>query len=127
MAGLISTSRERQRRVLLEADFLEIGLLDGLEPRLVQRLPVHLGNEAPRHFLLHVVGEVELDHAPRHLPLAEAGQPRLALHAGEGLFPGGADHLRRLLHLEAALAGSHLLDGDFHHHSWLRDGARGGS
>jgi hypothetical protein len=118
MVGLISTTAENDR---------EVRLLDRLELGLVERLPVHLGDEAAGHLLLHVIGEVELDHAPRHLPLAETGQPRLALHAVEGLLPGGANHFRRLLHLEAPLAGSYLLDSDFHRDSWLRDGARGGS
>ncbi len=106
--------RELERGVLLEGDLLEVGLLHRLDVGLGQGLPVDVGDQPPGHLLPDVVGEVELDHAPGHLALSEAGQLGLALHAPEGLLPGSGHHLRRLLHLQAALAGPQLLDVDFH-------------
>src|SRR5262245_2020719 len=64
---------ELERRALLEAHFLQVGLLHGPEFRLLESLAIDVGDEVPGNFLADVVGEVELDHAPRHLPLRKPG------------------------------------------------------
>ena len=105
---------ELERRAFLERHFLEVGLLHRLELGLLQRLAVHVGNEVAGHFLADVVGEVELDHAPRHLALAKAGELGFLLDAIEGLLPRLAHDVRGFLDLQAALAGANLFNGDFH-------------
>ena len=105
---------ELQGRVLLEGHLLKVGLLHRLDAGLGEGLAVDVGDEPPRHFLAHIVGEVELDHAAPDLALAESGQLGLTLPAAEGLFPGSGDHLGGFLDLQPSLAGPHLLDVDFH-------------
>jgi hypothetical protein len=106
--------REGQRSVLLESDLLQVRLLDRLDLGLGQRLPVHVGDEVPGHLLPDVVREVDLDHAPRDLALAEPGELGLPLNTIEGLLPRLPDHVRRLLDLQPPFAGADLLDLDFH-------------
>src|SRR5262245_4487310 len=86
---------------------------------LGQRLPIHLGDQVPRHLLAHVIGEVQLDHAARDLPLAEARQPCLPLHAREGALPCLLNDLGRLLDVEAPLACPHLLNVNLHRGSQI--------
>src|SRR5262245_19318276 len=115
---------ELERRGFLECDLLEIRLFHGPEMSLGQRLPIHLGNQVARHLLTHVVPEMQLDHAAGDLALAEAGQPRLALHARERSLPGLLNHLGGLLDVEAPLACSHLLNVNLHRGSriWCERG-----
>ena len=105
---------ELEGRILLQAHLLEIRLLHRLDLGLGEGLAVDLRDEAAGDFLPDLVGEVELDHARGHLALAEAGQARLFLDARESLLPRGADDLGAFFHLQLALAGTDLFDGDFH-------------
>ena len=105
---------ELQRRVLLERDLLQIGLLHRLDARLGEGLAVHVGDQVAGHFLPHVVREVQLDHAARDLALAESGKLCLALHAIEGLLPGLRHHLGGLLDLQPPLAARQLFDLHLH-------------
>jgi hypothetical protein len=85
-----------------------------VELGLLERLTVDVGDEVAGNLLADVIGEVELDHAPRHLALAEAGQLGFLLDAVESLLPRFADDVRGFLDLQAALAGANLFNGDFH-------------
>ena len=87
-----------------------------------------LGDLAP-----NVIGEVELDERPRHVTLAEAGQPRLLLNAAVRALPLFLNDVDRRLDGQAPLAGLQLFDGDLHEHTTYTrvieapNGARGGS
>jgi len=100
--------------VLLEGDLLQVGLLHRLDARLGEGLAVHVGDQMAGHFLPDVVREVQLDHAPRDLALAEPGKLRLALHAVEGLLPGFRHDLGGFLDLQAPLAAPQLCDVHLH-------------
>jgi len=106
--------RELERRALLERHVVEVRVLDGVQLRLGQRLPVHLGNQPLGHLPAHLVGEVELQEVAGDMALPEPRQLRLPPDSPVGLLPRLADEVLRGLHLEAALAGLELFDGDFH-------------
>src|SRR5262249_30923311 len=95
-----------------------------LNLRLGERLTIHLGDETPGHLLPDVVAEVQLDHAPRDLALAKTREPRLLLNLDEGTLPRFLDDLGRLLHVEAALARSDLVNATPHRasSSWCERG-----
>src|SRR5712664_803993 len=105
---------ERERRVLLELDFLEIGLVDGIEARLGERLPVDVGDEVLGDLAPHDVGEVQLHERARNVSFAEAGQARLFLDAAVRALPFLLDDVGGCLDGQAPLAGLELLDRHLH-------------
>src|SRR6058998_846258 len=110
----LDDSGEGQRSALLEPYVLEIGLADGIEPHLGERLSIDVGNEVLRDLSAHVVGEVDLHQRARDVTFAEAGQSRLLLHAIVRALPFLRDDIGRRLDDETPLAALHLLDRDLH-------------
>ena len=115
---------EAQRRTLLEPDFLEIGLVDGIELRLGQRLTVDVGDQVLGDLAAHVVGEVDLDERAGHVALPESGQARVFLHAAVGALPFLLHDVDRRLDGQTPLAALDRFDRDFHRHSRVISGFR---
>ena len=66
------------------------------------------------HLTPHVVREVQLHERARYVALAEAGKPRLLLHAAVRALPFLLDDVRGRLHRELALARFDFLDRYLH-------------
>jgi hypothetical protein len=115
---------EAEGRALLQPDFLEIGLVDGIELRLGERLTIDVGDQMLGDLTAHVVGEMHLHERARHVALPESGQARLLLHAAVGALPFLLHDVDRRLDGQAPLATFDRFDRDFHRHSRVNSSFR---
>ena len=115
---------EAEGRALLQPYFLEIGLVDGIELRLGERLTIDVGNQMLGDLAAHVVGEMDFHERARHVALPESGQARLLLHATVRALPFLLHDVDRRLDGQAPLATFDRLDRDFHRHSRVNSSVR---
>ena len=91
---------------------VHLGLGDGLELVVLQRLAVRVGEEAAAEVLADRLAEALLDERHRGRALAEAGDLHLAAGRGVGLVDARIHHRGGDGDLQALAGGSDVLDDD---------------